>query len=59
MLIEKQPNREEQVADVAHPEQIPELVAFPVVHALRDEEEQREYAEQPEFCAGGKVHQAV
>ena len=50
------PMRKQQVADVAHPEQVPELVDSPVVHALRQEEDQREYAEQTEFCAGRKIH---
>ena len=54
--FKKQSHRQQQVADVAHPEQVAELVAFPVVNTLREEEDERQYAEETKFCAGRKVH---
>jgi hypothetical protein len=55
-LFEKQSDRQQQVADVTHPEQVPEFIDSPVVNALRQKENQREDTKQAEFCAGGKIH---
>ena len=50
---------QQQVADVAHPEHVPEFVSLPVVHALGEEEDQRKQTQQAELCARGKIHDQV
>lgn len=44
-FIEEQSEREDQVADVAYPQDVSELIDLPVMHYLGEEKYQRQHAE--------------
>ena len=52
-MIQKQSNREQEIADITHPGEIAHSAEAPVMNRLRDEEGERQQADQSEARIGG------
>ena len=55
-MIQKQSNREQEIANITHPDKIAHSVETPVMNRLRDEERERQQADQSEARIGGPEH---
>lgn len=58
-LFEKQTERHNEVADVAHPAQVSELIDPPVVNALCEKKEERQQADETHSGSGGEIHRVL